>query len=183
MLAINLPAWILAHTTSSNQPQGIGKRWTSDQHQGSDGMYHTAYSMLSGPQTVGGNPSGTKFSDIKDGAGNTAMVVEACRAQIVWSEPRDVNIADQPAGINLKGHRPGHSKGWLSSFHARGAHVLLADGSVRFVSSATHPACCRIWPGWTTGLLTNYECDFGPVVALTTYLGASEARTGRYSTQ
>jgi hypothetical protein len=111
----------------------------SYQYQGDDEMYDTAYSMLTGPQTVGGNPGGTRLRDIKDGASNTAMVVEACGAQINWSEPRDVNIADQPAGINLKGQRPGHSKGWLSSFHSRGAHILQADGAVRFVSSETDP--------------------------------------------
>lgn len=112
---------------------------SSYQHQGTDEMYDTAYSMLTGPQTVGANPGGTRLRDIKDGASNTAMVVEACGAQINWSEPRDVNIADQPAAINLNGHRPGHSKGWMSSFHFRGAHILQADGAVRFVSSETDP--------------------------------------------
>lgn len=109
-------------------------------HQDTKRRCYTAYSMLTGPHSVGANPKGTKLGDIKDGTSNTIMVVEACGAQIVWSEPRDVNVADQPVGINLNGSRSGHSNGWLSSYHSKGAHILLADGTVRFLLSDTDPA-------------------------------------------
>lgn len=103
-----------------------------------NGLYCAAYSMLTGPQTVGGNPQGTTLLDIKDGSSNTAMIVEACGAQITWSEPRDVNIEQQPIGINFNGERPGHSASLLSAYHF-GAHVLLVDGSVRWLPSNIDP--------------------------------------------
>ena len=124
----------------AHQSIGVFVCPSSYQHHDAQGLCYTSYSMLTGRRSVGGKPRGTAISDIKDGTSNTILVVEACGAQIVWSEPRDVNIADQPAGINLKGLRPGHSKGWLSSYHSRGAHILLADGSVRFLWSETDPA-------------------------------------------
>lgn len=103
-----------------------------------NGLYCTAYSMLTGPRTIGGNPQGTTLLDITDGSSNTAMVVEACGAQITWSEPRDVNIEQQPIGINFNGQRPGHSASLLSAYHY-GAHVLLVDGSVRWLPSNIEP--------------------------------------------
>lgn len=99
-----------------------------------DGQWYAAYSMPTGAQSVGDNPKGTKLGDITDGASNALLVVEACGAQIVWTEPRDVNIDSRPAGINLNGKLPGSSAGWLSSYHSHGTNVLLADGSVRFLS-------------------------------------------------
>lgn len=99
-----------------------------------NGLYCAAYSMLTGPHTVGGNPHGTRLRDIQDGASNTAMIVEACGAQIAWSEPRDVDIEQESIGINFKGQRPGHSASLISGYHF-GAHVLLVDGSVRWLPS------------------------------------------------
>lgn len=99
-----------------------------------DGMWYTAYSMPTGIHTVGASPKGTKLRDITDGVSNTLLIVEACGAQIVWTEPRDVNVDSQPAGINLSGDHRGNSVGWLSSYHAHGTHVLRADGSVWFLS-------------------------------------------------
>jgi prepilin-type processing-associated H-X9-DG protein len=99
-----------------------------------DGQWYTAYSMPTGVHSVGANPKGTKLGDITDGTSNTLLIVEACGAQIVWTEPRDVNIDLQPDGINLNGNRPGSSAGWLSSYHANGTHVAFADGAVRFLS-------------------------------------------------
>lgn len=111
----------------------------------SQGRWFTAYSMPTGPHTVGENPSGTHLDDISNGDGvtNTLLIVEACGAQIVWTEPRDVDMASQPTGINLNGTKPGQSAGWLSSYHSGGTQVLLADGSVRFVSAKTDPALLK----------------------------------------
>ena len=113
--------------SSNRQPQDTQGRW------------FTAYSMPTGPRTVGASPTGTAIRDIADGTSNTLLVVEACGAQIVWTEPRDVDVGVQPTGINLKGNAPGHSAGWLSSYHAGGTQALLADGSVRFVSAKSDP--------------------------------------------
>jgi prepilin-type processing-associated H-X9-DG protein len=96
--------------------------------------------MPTGPKTVGEKSLGISFKDIADGSSNTLLVVEACGAQIIWTEPRDINVASQPTGINLNGAQRGQSKGWLSSYHAGGTQVLLADGSVRFIPANTDPS-------------------------------------------
>jgi hypothetical protein len=103
------------------------------------GRWFTAYSMPTGLHTVGDNPLGTTFRQMTDGAGSTILLVEACGAQIVWTEPRDVDVDKRPAGVNLKGTKPGDSAGWLSSYHPAGTFVALADGSVRLVSASTDP--------------------------------------------
>ena len=54
-----------------------------------------------------------------------------------------MDVSAQPTGINLKGDAPGHSAGWLSSYHAGGTQVLMADGSVRFLSAQTDPAVLK----------------------------------------
>lgn len=104
------------------------------------GRWFTAYSIPTGPRTVGADPNGTSLRKITDGASQTLLVVEACGAQIVWTQPRDVDIKSQPTGINLHGNQRGHSAGWLSSYHQGGTHVALSDGSVRFVSDEISPA-------------------------------------------
>ena len=109
----------------------------------SQGRWFTAYSMPTGLHSVGASPKGTRIRDITDGTSNTLLVVEACGAQIVWTEPRDVDVASQPTGINLKGTKPGQSAGWLSSYHSGGTQVLLADGSVRFVSAKIDPTVLK----------------------------------------
>ena len=115
---------ILTYACPSNYfPKDERRRW------------FTAYSMPTGPHTVGANPQGTKDSDITDGTSNTLLLVESSGAQIIWTEPRDVNVESRPAGINLNGNKPGHSAGWLSGYHRGGVNVQMADGSVRFLST------------------------------------------------
>jgi len=111
--------------------------------QDTQARWFTAYSMPTGPHAIGENPTGTTMKDITDGSSNTLLVVEACGAQIVWTEPRDVNVATDPAGINQKGTRPGHSASWLSSYHYGGAYVGMADGSARFLSTKTDPVILK----------------------------------------
>ncbi|HEY4260780.1 MAG TPA: DUF1559 domain-containing protein [Schlesneria sp.] len=107
------------------------------------GLWYSAYSMPTGPHSVGSNPRGTTLRQITDGSSRTFLVVEACGTPIVWTEPRDVNIQTQPAGINLNGPRRGESAGWLSSHHTHGAHTLLGDGAVRFIYDRIDPALLR----------------------------------------
>jgi hypothetical protein len=117
----------------------------SNYHAQQDGLgrWYTAYSMPTGANTVGANPHGTSIKEISDGTSNTALVMEACGAQLVWTEPRDINVDQMPAGINLKGTSSGHSDGWMSSYHLHTVHVLLADGSVRSLSTDTDPDVLR----------------------------------------
>ena len=109
----------------------------------SQGRWFTTYSMPTGSRTVGASSTGTAFKDITDGTSNTLLVVEACGSQIVWTEPRDVDAASQPTGINLNGAKPGQSAGWISGYHTNGAHALIADGAVRFLSAKTDPAVLK----------------------------------------
>lgn len=107
------------------------------------GRWYSAFAMPTGPHAIGENPAGTRLEEITAGTGNTLLLVEASGSQIVWTEPRDVNVATQPTGINLKGTRPGHSAGWLSSYHGNGVNVVMADGSGRRLSLDTDPAILR----------------------------------------
>ncbi len=103
----------------------------------------TAYSMPVGPHTIGEKTTGSSTREITDGTSNTALVVEACGAQIVWTEPRDVNISSYSTSINLKGNKPGRSESWTSSYHGSGSLILLGDGSVRFISTSTDPTVLK----------------------------------------
>lgn len=107
------------------------------------GRQFTAYATLNGPDAAFQNGNGRPLSDFSDGASNTAIVAEACGQQIVWTEPRDIELTDESLGINLPGHKSGQSIGSWSSYHRGGAHTLLADGSVRFLSVATDPRVLR----------------------------------------
>ncbi|MFO0919383.1 MAG: DUF1559 domain-containing protein [Planctomycetaceae bacterium] len=108
-----------------------------------EGRWYTAYAMLTGPGTLGQPGRKLTPQDVTDGMATTIAVVEACGAKIIWTEPRDIDVAVQPAGINLPGESPGTSRGWLSSCHSGGAHALMADGSVRFVSQQINDTVLR----------------------------------------
>ena len=112
-------------------------------HEDSLGRFHTDFVMVTGNGTFGGNPAGTKLADITDGTLNTIAIVEASGLQIVWTEPRDFDATTQPIGINLKGTGSTDSPGMMSSNHRGGAHVLMADGSTRFISQSIDSAVLK----------------------------------------
>jgi len=83
------------------------------------------------------------LKDVTDGVSNTLAIVEACGLPVVWTEPRDVDLAEQRVGVNLPGDQPGRSRGVVSSYHPQGGHVAMADGSVRFMSADIDPGVLR----------------------------------------
>jgi len=101
----------------------------------STGRYYTSYSAVTGPDAVFSDAARTEFPKaVSDGTANTLLFVEACGQQIVWTEPRDVDAAKNPVGINIVGETSGESREFASSYHTGGFHATFADGSVRFIS-------------------------------------------------
>lgn len=103
----------------------------------------THYAMVTGKRTVGDGTKHTLFKDITDGTSNTMMVVEAAGLNIVWTEPRDSDVARDNLGINLTGQTPNESTAIISAWHRGGGYVLMADGSVRFLSQDIDPAVLK----------------------------------------
>ncbi len=97
------------------------------------GRHYTAYAMMTGPDTAFPEGRGLTLADIPSSS-STIMFGEACGLNIVWTEPRDVDLTQQQIGINLPGGKPRTSSGLMSSYHAGGAQSGFVDGSVRFVS-------------------------------------------------
>ncbi len=98
----------------------------------------TGYAMVKGPDAFG-TPSGRKFSELRDGATHTVAIVEAAGRRIPWLKPEDVEQTPETIGVNQPGGAPGRSCSLISSYHAGGAFVGMADGSVRFVSEGIDP--------------------------------------------
>lgn len=105
---------------------------------------YSSIALVTGPGTCFPDNRGLAFDEITDGTSDTLLAVEACGRQIVWTEPRDVDVAELPIGINLPGETRGSSQGLISSYHPHGlANVALADGSCRSLSQKIDPQVCR----------------------------------------
>ncbi len=86
-----------------------------------------------GPGTAwpGTTPGCTK--NCVKGASHTALLVEVAHSGIHWMEPRDLELSNFDPTIDSRSGRG------LSSNHAGGANVVMADGSVRCLSPNTAP--------------------------------------------
>lgn len=94
-----------------------------------DGAF-TSYFTFTGPDTIFDGSSGTHFAKITDGTSNTILTVEAKR-DVPWTKPEDIAFA------------PEQSIGELGGFSPQGWNVGIADGSVRFMSSAVDPSMLK----------------------------------------
>lgn len=106
--------------------------------------FWTAYAMLTGPGTIGGDRTlSVKLKDISDGSSYTIAIAEVCGREIIWTEPKDIEVTENSLGVNLPGDQPGRSRAIFSSHHDGGAFVLLADGTVRFLNENLDPAVLK----------------------------------------
>jgi len=93
----------------------------------SPGSTTTAYAAPVGKHCIFDGSRATKMGDIIDGTSNTLLVGEVSGAAIPWMKPDDVDISKTPS-IG--------APGGFGSRHVGGAHFLMGDGAVRFISSS-----------------------------------------------
>ena len=91
---------------------------------------NTCYAAMTGSGSIMGSNECSRMTDVTDGLSNTLMIVEACKLNIVWMQPKDID-----AGTFTKVGDPNG----IWSHHTGGAHILVADGSVRFLSTLVDP--------------------------------------------
>lgn len=99
---------------------------------------NTCYATIVGPKSVLGADKCVPMKDIIDGTSNTMLVAEACMLGIPWMKPQDIDVASFTAVGD---------PGGVSSSHRGGVHMLMADGSVHFISNAIDP---NVVKGMTT---------------------------------
>lgn len=102
----------------------------------------TSYAMLTNSDKQAGNPKRVKLKWGTTSDSNRILLVESCGANILWTEPRDVDLdtAEWRVGnIGKEGREPWRSRGIASSFHSNGAQVVMGDGSIRFIPSNVDP--------------------------------------------
>ena len=90
----------------------------------------TAYAAITGDECVFAGAASVAIPDISDGASSTLLVGEVAYADILWTEPRDVELET----FSYLGDSEG-----FSSDHTGGVFFLFADGRVQFVSEETDP--------------------------------------------
>ncbi len=87
----------------------------------------TNYVGISGPGGLMENGGGKQLRDISDGTSNTIMVTEVeDHAAVTWTQPVDYQ------------YNPGNPIGSLGGWNG-GFHVLLCDGTVRFIAKNINP--------------------------------------------
>lgn len=101
--------------------------------QDSQDRWYTAYAFLTGSGTAFPEAGPLTLDDITDGTSSTLLVVEACGRNIVWTEPRDVDVSDEAIAVNTPGEQRGMSPGIMSSYHAGFANALFADGHAEMI--------------------------------------------------
>ena len=103
--------------------------------------WQTNYVAVVGSETVWPGASSTQVSDIADGTSNTVLVIEVRDAGIPWLAPDDLSFSEASAPPTE------HSGRHPSSVHTGGGHVLMGDGTVRFVNTNVSP---DLWKGLLT---------------------------------
>ena len=101
-----------------------------------DQVNATHYVYVTGPDTCFDGAEGIRLQDITDGQSQTILVVETHQSSISWNEPRDLEVSrwkriGVPSTVSS------------TSDHVAGFHVVLADGSVRFIRQPIAPGAFK----------------------------------------
>ena len=104
-----------------------------------EGHYYTAYAMPVGSNTLFPDSHRPLTIDPRSTSPGPLLLVEACGRDIIWTQPKDVDTAALPIGINLSGITPHTSHGLVSSPHRGGAQAARLDGSVQFLNQDIDP--------------------------------------------
>lgn len=93
----------------------------------------TNYMVVTGAETLFPNERGMRIRDVVDGSANTLAVVEVEGQGVHWAAPQDLDLQ------SLRMTFAAGASGQMGSRHPGGIQVLLADGSVRFLSDSIDP--------------------------------------------
>jgi hypothetical protein len=103
---------------------------------GSDQSRTTSFVAVVGPETAWKGTEPLKYEDLRDGKGETLLVVEVPDGRFHWMEPRDLRFDAMSFRIN-----DGAGRGLGSNLG--GARVVSADGSVREFADDFDPETLR----------------------------------------
>lgn len=133
--------WESAHNTNvAREKRSIYRCPTDVSIQDERQRYYTSYAGVVGPQAFFPNVGArSSFRELTDGTTTTIALVEASGGQIVWTEPRDINVGDRQMGINLKDPKNNLALRVIGSSHEGVANVALVDGSTRTLSEKIDP--------------------------------------------
>lgn len=91
----------------------------------------TSYMVITGAETFFPDAEPTSIKRAQDDLTTSILVVETQVTGVTWLSPRDLKADRMQYVVN------GGFGQEMGSHHARGAHVLLADGTVLFLDDAT----------------------------------------------
>lgn len=90
----------------------------------------TNYVAVTAADAIFSGKHATKIGDIVDGTSQTIAIVEARNHVVHWMQPDDVTATEFIIDVQAAVHEH-HAN------HLGGLHVVLADGTVRFIPSQT----------------------------------------------
>jgi hypothetical protein len=99
----------------------------------------TNYVAVVDPTTAWPGDRALAVSEIADGTSHTVLLVEIDDSDITWTEPRDMSLAQATDGVNVDRQHG------ISSNHADGAMVGLADGSSFALPNDADPEAIKAW--------------------------------------
>lgn len=111
--------------------------------QDAQGRYYSSYALPTGPGTAFDGPEPMTLDDFTDGITQTILVVEACGANIIWNEPRDIDVSREEPRVEIMEKTQTSSNAWLSGYHFDTVNVAFADGSVKPLSKDIDPAVLK----------------------------------------